>query len=88
MPDDVEVQLKYADAILKIERSPKRQQEALAIYEGILRQYPGREDVRRRAAELAVEMGGRMFERARGHLTILLKTAQDDGHLEYLMGRC
>ena len=42
----------------KIDKSSKRLQDALAIYEGILNQYPGRTDVRRRAAETAVEMAG------------------------------
>ena len=86
MRDDVEVRLKLADASLKIDRSQKRLQDALAIYEGILNQYPGRADVRRRAAETAVEMG--MYEKARGYLKSLLESAPDDGHLEYLMARC
>ncbi len=86
VPNDVEVRLKLADASLKIDRSQKRLQDALAIYEGILNQYPGRTDVRRRAAETAVEMG--MYEKARGYLKSLLESAPDDGHLEYLMARC
>jgi cellulose synthase operon protein C len=86
--NDVEVRLKLADTSLKIDRSQRRLQEALAIYEGILGQYPGRTDVRRRAAQTAVEMGGGMFEKARGYLKSLLETTPDDGHLEYLMARC
>ena len=84
--DDVEVKIKYADALIKWERTQKHQEDAMAIFDQILRQMPGREDVRRRAAELAVEMS--RFEVARGHLSNLLKLAKNDGHLEFLMGRC
>jgi tetratricopeptide (TPR) repeat protein len=88
VPDDQAVQLKYANVLLELQPTPKNQQTAMAIYNEILRRDPGREDVRRRAAELAVNMSGGMFEAARGHLAILLKSANEDGHLEYLMGRC
>ena len=87
-PDDQAVRLKYANALLKVQRTPKHQQEAMGIYSDIVRQEPGREDVRRRAAELAVDMGVGMFETARGHLAILLRSAKEDGHLEFMMGRC
>ena len=83
VPDDVEVQLKYADMLTKKDR---QQVAALAIYEDVLRHFPSREDVRRRAVDMAAEVG--RYEQARGHLAILLKTAKEDGHLEFLMGRC
>ena len=86
--NDQEVQLKYADALLKLQRTPKHLETALAIYNEILSQKPDRKDVRRLAAEVAIEIGGRRFEMARRHLTTLLKSAKQDGHLEYLMGRC
>jgi cellulose synthase operon protein C len=85
-PDDIAVQLKYAEALLKNEKASKRQAEALAIFESIVGRYPGRDDVRRRAAELAAEIGA--AEKARAHLAILLKSSEGDGHLEYLMARC
>ena len=37
-PEDVDVQIKYADALLKVDKSPKRQNEAIQIYSDILRQ--------------------------------------------------
>ena len=86
-PDDQAVQLEYANVLLELQPTPKHQQTAMAIYNEILRRDPGREDVRRRAAELAISMSN-MFETARGHLSILLKSAKEDGHLEFLMGRC
>ena len=89
VPDDVEVQIKYADAILKIGSGRRSLQDALAIYESVLKQYPGRDG---RAA--ACGGAGRrdrsgMFERAREPPDEPAEDGrQDDGHLEYLMGRC
>ena len=40
-PDDVEGEIKRAEAILKADNSPIRQYEALQIYSDILRHYPG-----------------------------------------------
>ncbi len=94
VPGDVDVQLKYAEAILKEEPPEKHRLEALEIFEGVVSRYPGHLDARRRAAEVAFQIGGGLLEKARSHLTILLRTpdllkaAEDVGHLEYLMGRC
>ncbi len=88
VPDDVDVKLRYAEVILEGDAATRRPDEALQVFEGILGRYPGRVDVRRRAAEVASEIGGAALEKARAHLTILLNTFKDDGHLEYLMGRC
>lgn len=82
-----EIRQKYAEVLLKLE-STQRRDEALSILDDILRQYPGKDDVRRRAAEIAVEIGGAATEKARGYLASLLRRTPDDGHLEYLMGRC
>ena len=91
-PSDVDVKIKYGDVLTKSDWAARQPELALEIYEGLVGQFPGREDVRRRAAEVAAELatrsGGNLFERARGHLAILLKTAPNDGHLEFLMGRC
>ena len=51
VPDDVAVQLEYAELILRPELSNRRD-AALTIYQDVLRRYPGRMDVRQRAAEL------------------------------------
>jgi predicted Zn-dependent protease len=88
LPDDLNVMFSYADVILAAEKTSKRQSEALDIYTEILRQMPGREDARQKAAELAVELGGNYYQAARRHLSILLRSQKDDGHLEFLMGQC
>ncbi len=89
VPGDVEVQLKYAEVIIKADRSAKRLGQALAGFEGVLDRDASRADVRQRAAEVALEIGGpAMVARARRHLEILKGTAKFDGHLEYLLARC
>jgi cellulose synthase operon protein C len=90
VPNDVEVALKYAEDLLKADRSTKRLDEALAIFDDVLEHQASRADVRRRAAEVALEMG--RLEKARGHLKILHDQAerenQVDGHVEYLLAQC
>ena len=67
----------------------KQQEEVLAIYNEILRRSVTRDDVRRRAAKLAIDIGGgRNYEMARSYLLILEKVAPNDGEIEFLLGRC
>jgi cellulose synthase operon protein C len=89
-PDDVEIKIKYADALLKAEPSPKRHAQALQIYDGILRRYSGRADVRRKQAELKIAMGPAHFPSADADLQILLNMDENknDGHLWFLRGKC
>ena len=56
-PDDVALQIKYADALWKVAPTPKRQLEALERYKEILTRYSGHDDVRRKQMELKVAMG-------------------------------
>ena len=57
VPDDVEVQLKYAEAILKADGRRSGRRRRWRSSRASSAAIPGREDVRRRAAELAVEIG-------------------------------
>ena len=56
-PADMEIKIKYADALLKAAPLPKRQEEALQIYSEVLTRNPGREDVRRKRVALKIAMG-------------------------------
>ena len=94
-PDDVEIQIKFADAILKVDDSPNRQEQAIQIYGGILTQTPARADVRRLLMQLKVDTKhfisrGGQDEGADAELKRLLgkKEFEHDGHLWFLMGRC
>src|SRR5262249_29417104 len=96
-PGDPDIQAKYADVLVKVDKTPARQEQALGIYDEILKsgQQVGRQDVRRRAAELAIE--AKHFAKARVHLEALFNRLQEledgevvvkDGHLQFLMGQC
>ena len=89
-PADIVVKLKYADAILKVAPLPKRQAEALQIYNEVLTSNPGRADVRRKQAKLKFTMGRLRDNGAEADLTILLNMPENktDGDLLFLMGRC
>ena len=89
-PKDVEIKIKYADALLKAAPLPRRQEEALGIYSEILTRNPGRTDVRRKLAELKIAMGRLRDSGAEAELKILLNMAENknDGNLHFLMGRC
>jgi tetratricopeptide (TPR) repeat protein len=93
-PDDVEVQIKFADALLKVDsKSQARQSNALQLYDGILTRDPSNKDVVRLRMNLKVEMGQFVSvpRRANGadvDVEQLLKSSPDDGELLYLRGRC
>ena len=86
----MEIKIKYADVLLKVAPLPKRQAEALQIYNGILTRNPGRDDVRRKQMELKIAMGRLRDEGAEADLKILLNMDENknDGNLLFLMGRC
>ena len=90
VPDDVEIQIKYADTLLKESPSPQRQATALKLYGEVLRHFPGREDVRRRQMELKFTMGQFSDAGAEKDLGMLLSLPQNktDGNLHFMMGRC
>jgi cellulose synthase operon protein C len=97
LPNDHEIQLKYANALLKSSRSPSTKSDVLGIYRAILRKNEGREDVRKLLLDLKVEMKQLVSSRGADNgadvdLNILLARKgsknQTDGHLWYLMGQC
>src|SRR5271166_1136982 len=57
VPNDADVQLKYADVLLKGVKTVSRQDQAARIYDELRARFPGRDDIRRRLAELSVERG-------------------------------
>ena len=94
-PEHQDIQIKYADAILKASRSLGAQIEADQIYSGIVKRHGELEDVRRSLIDLKFEMGRLVSSNGREdgadvHVKILLDKAghENDPHLLYLMGRC
>ncbi len=90
VPDDMEAQSNYADSLLKGSPTPKQQALALEIFNKILKRYPGRDDLRRRRAELKFAVGNLSEADTQAELQILLDSPQGkrDGHLLFLLGRC
>jgi tetratricopeptide (TPR) repeat protein len=86
MPNDVEVMLKYADLLSKMDNSPNTLRRAYDHYTEVLNRSPGREDARRSLADLAVR--NKDYLRAQRDVAILLKAHPDDGELHYMMGLC
>ena len=87
-PDDIDTKIKYADVLLKVDSSPKRQDQALQIYAGILTGNIGRADVRQKRMELNFANG--YFRNAEADLKILLNMDENEnnGHFMYLLARC
>jgi tetratricopeptide (TPR) repeat protein len=99
VPDDHDAKLKYADVLLKgnehgnYQELVTRQELAAQSYLELLNTSSSnpdllrpRRDIRRRLAELLVEL--RHYAEARRSLDMLLQTESDDGALHFLMGQC
>lgn len=87
-PDDDEALVEYAELRDKLTRGSTREKsQVLAIYgRALARGGSGKRDAfRRRAAELAIEVGDTSI--AREHLRVLEEKAPKDGGIAYLMGR-
>jgi cellulose synthase operon protein C len=90
VPEDTEIKFKYANMLVQWSPSPQKQLAALKLYGEVLRQLPGREDVRRKQMELKFAMGQLRDAGAEADLQILLNLPQNktDGDLWFMMGRC
>jgi cellulose synthase operon protein C len=86
VPDDQDAKLKYGDVLLKGTKNLAHQKQAAQLYAQIVTRSPANKDVRRRLAELTVEIGD--YNEARQHLELLLKSEPNDGALHFLLGRC
>ncbi|MDA1014439.1 MAG: VanZ family protein [Planctomycetota bacterium] len=66
--------------------SIKKKRRVFMIFEDVLREDPILHDIRRRQAELAIEID--RINDAEAHLRILRQSFPEDGHLDYIAGRC
>ena len=79
-PTDLEIQIKYANTLLKASKSLMAQSEAYQIYTNILKRASGREDVRRLLLQLKIDTGRLVSSNGRDDgadfdLKILLKSS-------------
>ena len=87
-PADAEALARYGLLLAEpgLIKSPKAVQRAYLVLENSLRRSPERQDVRRRAVRLAMDL--RRFTEVGEHLTYLLRAHPEDGELQVLLGRC
>ena len=76
-PDDHDTAVRLADLMLARAASPKDVQNALFVYERVLREAPQRADVARKLVALCIQMG--RFADALEHAQRLLETNKADG---------
>src|SRR4051794_13880044 len=85
-PEDIDVLARYGLLLAQRAQSPLARGHAVAVLDRVLQRLPGRADVRRRRARLALALGH--GAEAQEDLTTLLRSAPEDGELEDLLGQC
>lgn len=85
VPSDTEARTRYGLLLERLGNSPRAREGALAVFEQVLIREPGRADIRRRVAKLAVELG--RFDDAVHHLNLLSAELSDDGEIQELFAR-
>jgi cellulose synthase operon protein C len=88
VPGDIDARARYGLALAAAApaASPQARGRAIDVLEDVLRRAPGRHDVRRRLAGLAIDL--RRYADARAHLEVLLNSSPENGEWEFLLGRC
>jgi tetratricopeptide (TPR) repeat protein len=84
-PGDADVRARCGALLARLP-SPVSRGRALEMFAEVVRQQPGRDDVRRQLVRLALDLG--RFDDAEPHLAVLLRSAPDDGELNLARGRC
>jgi predicted Zn-dependent protease len=87
-PNDSEVLARYALLLAdkQVATTPRATLRALFALDAALRQAPDRQDVRRKAVDLALRLG--RFGGAQEHLDTLLQETPSKGELHGLLGQC
>jgi cellulose synthase operon protein C len=85
-PDDAEALARHALLLGELAKTQAQRQRAYLAMETVLRQSPDRQDVRRRAATLAMTMG--RASEGKHHLELELKDSPGDAELEDLLAQC
>lgn len=85
-PADIDAKLRYAKLIEEHVPTVKGKVDALGLYEQVLAQDPDRQETRRHAAEIAIQLG--RIDAAFEHLKILQQSFPKDGQVLLLTGIC
>ena len=76
----------YGLLLDKRAKSPQERRRVLPVYEQVLVREPGREAIRRRIVQIAMELNDHRV--AQWHVEYLRKTLPGEGELEYFLGKC
>src|SRR5256714_7676204 len=85
-PHDTDALARFGLALAPAANSPRARSRALAIFENVLDREPARDDIRREAMRLALDLG--LLAEAGKHLQVLLLSAPENGAWHGLLGRC
>jgi tetratricopeptide (TPR) repeat protein len=86
-PRDADARAAYGLLLEQLAQTGKARLQALLVLEEVLRQQPGRSELRRHLVQSAMRLG--RFGDAKEHLVILLQPGPSpDGELEHLLGEC
>jgi cellulose synthase operon protein C len=85
-PGNTDALARYGLLLDKLAKSPRAQLRAYLVLDRVLQLEPQRADVRRRAAQVAIDL--RCYTDAKDHLEVLAKAAPKDAELEELLGKC
>lgn len=85
-PEDTDALARCGILLAGVSPSPNLRCRAMVLLHEVLRREPGRHDIRRRLARMAVEL--RLFTDARDYLEVLQQAFPDDAEVELLLGRC
>jgi tetratricopeptide (TPR) repeat protein len=89
-PQDIDARVRYGELLEKwaekLVHTPRAWRDALSVYEQVLKQAPERLEIRKRAAEIAVNIN--LTDDAENHLDKLLTDYPNDGRVWFLRGIC
>ncbi len=86
MPEDADVAARHGLLYARLARTPDERLQAFLTLEQVVRQAPDRTEVRRRAAELAMDL--QRYAEAEEHFKTLVTTSPNDGDPGLQLGRC
>lgn len=85
VPGDTEARARYGLLLESLADSPRGLEGALGVFEQVLIRDPSRQDIRRRAARLAVKLG--RYDDAVEYLKVLSGELPKDGEIQELFGQ-
>src|SRR6516225_1939145 len=85
-PERVDVRAHYALLRARLARSPAERRDVIGIFEQVLEQEPGRDDIRRKLVTVAIQTGE--LDVASRHLAALRQAFPDDSDLALQRGQC